>query len=106
MSMAELGRLTAQDGAKGSYTLDPDAETLIVENGLTAVIYGAYGREPSATEWDFAVPGGALFTLPILGGQARLYVLVDYPGAVPAGDVQAILWTTGCKWPPSVGPIA
>lgn len=105
MSMSELGRLTAVDGQRQALALDPGHETIVVENQLSAVIYAAFGRQPSVTEFDFVVPGSALFTIPVVGGQDRLSLLVDYAGAVPAGDVQAIVWATECRWPPFVGPL-
>lgn len=105
MSMTELGRVLPADGAKLKVTLDPDTETILVENALSAVIYAAYGREPSAIDWDFVIPGSALFTIPAKGGESVLHLLVDYSGAVPATDVQAIVWAAGCRWPPFVGAI-
>lgn len=106
MSMAELGRLTAIDATRVSLVVPADAETLVIENGLGAVIYGSWGDRPTLIEWDFAVPGSALFALPIVGGSDRLNLLVAYPGAVPATDVQAIVWTSRCTWGPFVGAIA
>lgn len=107
MSMAEVGRITSPaDGSKLTVELSPDTETLVVENALTAVIYAAWGRQPTTTDWDFAIPGSSLFTIPVLGGESKLRLIVDYPGAVPATDVQAVVWASECRWPPFVAPIA
>lgn len=105
MSMSELGRLPAVDGEKARLVISPGMETLIFGNALSAVIYGRWGGLPSATEWDFFVSGSALVALPIIGGVGMVNLIVVYPGAVPATDVQAIVWASECCWPPFVGAI-
>jgi hypothetical protein len=104
--MMRLARLPAAAGLTERITLGRDQSTLIVLNGLTAPIYAAYGRPASATDWDFAIPGQAYMTIPLTGGENVLHVLVDYPGAVPAADVQAVIWASECRWPPFIGPVA
>lgn len=105
MSASELGRLPATDGAKATFDLPADAESLVVLNGLAAVIYGKWGSPPTAGSWDFAVPGEAYMTIPRAGAAGRVHLLVAYPGAVPAADVQAVILAAPCAWPPFVGPL-
>lgn len=106
MSMTELGRVVhPANNARASLTLPNAASTLVVQNQLGAVLLCAYGRRPTADDWDFAIPGSALFELPLVGGENALNVLVTYPGAIPAADVQAVFWTSDCNWPAFVGAI-
>ena len=105
--MQEIGRIPkpSADGARSVFTIAQGNETIVIENGLSAVLLCAWGRQATADDYDFAVPGSSLFTIPMLGGQSRLNVTIDYPGAVVAADVQAIVWASGCQWPPFVAPI-
>ena len=104
--MIKLGNLPAQAGATDRYLLPLGARTLVALNGLAAVLYGAYGRPPTAVDWDFAIPGQAYMALPLTGGENVVHLLVAYPGAPPAADVQAVIWASECAWPPFVGPVA
>lgn len=106
MSMSQVGRLVAADPAKAAFTLNPESQSVVIENQLSTPLYAAYGRPASATDWDFVVPGSALWAIPVLGGETNLNVFVDYAGGVVAGDVQAIIWESPCNFPPFVGAIA
>lgn len=105
--ITELGRLPATNGETKTFDIPDEASAIVFENALEAVIYGRWGGiAPTAALWDFAIPGDALFTLPRLGGAARMTLMVAYPGAVPSTDVQAVIWASSCVFPPFVGAIA
>lgn len=86
--VVELFRLPAVDGARGENALTGDPATLLILNPLAAPVYIRFGTgTPSPTSFDLACPGEAMMAWPIDGGTGNITAVVDYPGAVPAGDV-------------------
>jgi hypothetical protein len=105
--IANVARLPAEDGARVTVELDAGYLTLVFLNGLAAPILGRWGGQPpTAQVWDFVVPGESYMTVPIPGGSNAATLVVAYPGAVPAADVQAIIAASDCAWAPFVGPLA
>lgn len=108
--MRELCRLNAVDNADANAGLEGVA-TLVIFNGLAAPLYGAWGGSsvpsaPNAGAWDFAIPGESYMTVPVRADSGAFRLVVDYTGAVPSDDVQAVVYGSECAWAPFVGPLA
>ena len=104
--MIELGRVGAVDGSTVTFDVSADARTLVIVNQLSAYLWIQWGgTAPRAIEWDWPGSGSALLVIPLPPAPGRVTLLVDYPGAVPAGDVQAIVFESDCAWAPFVGAI-
>jgi len=107
--VVELFRLAAEEGAAGTNALTGEPATLLVYNPLAAPVYIRFGNSlPSATSHDLACPGQAIMAWPIDGGTGNITAVVDYPGAVPAGDVglEAIIRASEATLGAFVGPLA
>ena len=107
--VAELFRLEAVDGADGTNALTGEPATLLVYNPLAAPVYIRFGSSlPSASSHDLACPGQAIMAWPIDGGTGNVTAVVEYPGAVPAGDVglEAIIRASEATLGAFVGPLA
>lgn len=104
---AELGRLGASDGNTAVLGIPDEVQTIWLVNALTAPVWMLWGfttQDPpaaSATEWDTAAPGSAITVIPVPEGAQTVRMTVDYPGAVPVADVQAVAYGTRCAFPPS-----
>jgi hypothetical protein len=86
--VTELFRLAAEDGADGQGALTGEPATLLIYNPLAAPVYIRFGPSlPSAASHDLACPAEAIMAWPIDGGTGIITATVDYPGAVPAGDL-------------------
>ncbi|MCC7134062.1 MAG: hypothetical protein IT352_15500 [Gemmatimonadales bacterium] len=108
---AELGRINAADNADSGNLGVEGLRAILVTNALAAPIYGRWSTTdaaptPSETEWDLAIPGEAYMVIPVPDDVRTLRLKVDYPGAVPGDDVQAVIVGTECSWSPFVGPLA
>jgi hypothetical protein len=106
--VVELFRLAAIEGDSGSGALTGDPATLLVFNPLAAVIWIRFGNgTPSSSSYDLACPGEAMLAWPIDGGTGNITAVVDYPGAVPAGDVgqEAIIRASEATLSAFVGPL-
>lgn len=108
---AELLRLAATEGDTRATSVPDWASSLVVANELDATIWVSYRASPapSATDHDLAIPGSALYSRPLPGGKGRQIVaIVDYPGAVPAGDAGLIVTieVTESQLGASVGPLS
>lgn len=89
-----------------------DYASLAILNGLSAPVYVRWSLAeadppaPTATEWDWSVPGESLSIVPVPTGARRARLLVIYPGSVPSSDVAAVVHGSACAWAPQVGPLA
>ncbi len=102
----ELFRLQAIDGDSGAGSMTGDPATLLIYNPLAAPIYIRFGASiPSAASHDLACPGDAIMAWPIQG-PGVITALIDYAGAIPAGDVgEAIIRSSEATLAPFVGPL-
>lgn len=105
-------RLDAVDGANASSDVEDWAASLIVENALDATVYISYRRSPAPGigNYDHVIPGSSLVVvnLPNDANIRAISGTVDYPGAVPPGDVGLICKVTVSEvaHQPFVGPLA
>ena len=107
--VAELFRLAAVDGARGTNALTGEPATLLVYNPLAAPIWIRFGTStPSATSHDLSCPGQAVMAWPVDGGTGNITAIVDYPGAVPGADagLEAIIRASEATLGAFVGPLA
>jgi hypothetical protein len=111
--MAQVAlRLDAVDGANANADIAEWAASVVVENALDAVVYISYRRAPApgVGNYDVVVPGSSLLVVPIPNDPniRAISGTVDYPGAVPPGDVGLIckVTVTEVAHQPFVGPLA
>jgi hypothetical protein len=108
--VVELFRLKAVDGERNVGAPIPPglgARTLLVYNPLSAPMYIKFGvGDASAANHDVACPGSAVMQWPIDATVGRIAAVMDYPGAVPVGDVaDAVVRATSAQLPAFIGPL-
>lgn len=108
-----MAKIPALSGESAAIPIPADCRSLVIYNALGTPIYGRWGSSkgatpstPTATDWDFAGPGNALIVIPVVAEAESCRIVAIYPGAVPAADVQAVVYGSDQSWAPTVGPLA
>lgn len=108
---SELARIGPISGSGQTATIPDDCRSVAIYNGLTAPIYGRWssragGAPPTATAWDIVAVGSGVTVVAVPENVTSLQLVVIYPGAVPAADVQAVVVGSPACWTPSTGALA